>query len=262
MVKVNEEFLIEMLRRPVEAQAGSYAGKPKTPRSVATGPLRSPRAMVPLRTSTDSKSSKILHKAKASAAAEMTIQNPFDTLHTQTGIDNLKLWFQMNAPTGKMDENQFIKVLRALSDFRDYEIIEIFDIFDPLDEGMIVFDDFFLLLAMLAARLTGQSTQFLYRHGKQMFQLCSSSEDTSQKITYEQFSRLGVVIGVNEMHISAALKGVNFSVFDLISYDDFMLFWFAILDDLDRGISPADTFYSAADKDFRDFDKDKACTLC
>jgi hypothetical protein len=37
----------------------------------------------------------------------------------------------MNAPTGKMDENHFIKVLRALSDFRDYEIIEIFDIFGP-----------------------------------------------------------------------------------------------------------------------------------
>eukprot|EP01112_Ceratiomyxa_fruticulosa_P013901 TRINITY_DN3940_c0_g1_i1.p2 TRINITY_DN3940_c0_g1~~TRINITY_DN3940_c0_g1_i1.p2 ORF type:complete len:338 (-),score=65.36 TRINITY_DN3940_c0_g1_i1:13-1026(-) len=108
----------------------------------------------------------------------------FDTLYTQPYFDNTLEWFravakgspnyQANAPPF-LDEALFLKVMTVLTmdDTGDDDILEIFDLLDRNNLGRIGFDEFFLIISLLAAKESGQCTKFLFQHGKAIFTLLS-----------------------------------------------------------------------------------------
>eukprot|EP00741_Cyanophora_paradoxa_P012406 tig00020610_g11987.t1 len=70
-----------------------------------------------------------------------------------------------------MSENQFLALMRKLSSLSTPQILDLFDLFDSRDEaGYLGFSDFFLILALFAARESGQCLSFQYRHGKELFE--------------------------------------------------------------------------------------------
>uniref|UniRef100_A0A6U2WYB6 Uncharacterized protein n=1 Tax=Paramoeba aestuarina TaxID=180227 RepID=A0A6U2WYB6_9EUKA len=171
------------------------------------------------------------------AAGGPDSQSLFVRLYEEECYSNVQKYFEKNLCTsaGVMSENQFLIFMRSLTDFRDHEIIEIFDIFDYDYVGGIAFDEYFLIVSMMTARLSASCTQFLYLHGKQIFEMVL--EPGAQKLTYERFIRFGFVMGFSERHILNSLKDLDFDVFGFISLDEFMMYYFVVLDDFDAGRS-------------------------
>lgn len=132
----------------------------------------------------------------------------------------------------RMNEYQFLSVVRRLTSLKDFEIFNIFDIFDHLDTGTIGFHEIFLLISLYAAKESAQLTQFLFLYGREIFDRFSLGQ---QKMTFQQFSKLSAVLGVSHELLVDQVKDLGIDVFDIISYDDFMLYYFAILDAIDAG---------------------------
>ncbi|MDP2439586.1 MAG: hypothetical protein Q8P67_27875 [archaeon] len=132
----------------------------------------------------------------------------------------------------RMNEYQFLHVMRNLTSFQDFEILNIFDFFDHLESGTIGFSDAFLLISIVAAKISAQTTQCLFLHGQELFDLFS---DHHAKMNFEQFSRLSAVLGIEESALMESVQELGIDALDLISYDDFILHYFAILDNLDAG---------------------------
>lgn len=175
----------------------------------------------------------------------------FHFAYTETGFNNIVKWFEENStcsvveetPVYSFSENQFINFMRELTDHGDYEILEIFDMFDTEDTGSIGFNHFYLIFSLLLARESGQCTQFLYQHGRMMFDIMS--DRNSQTLTFEQFARLGFILGISEQHILHSLKEFTLDLFDSFSFEDFLMYYFVILDNLDKGRKPPESTVSA-----------------
>jgi hypothetical protein len=58
----------------------------------------------------------------------------YETLYTENGFHNLKRWFLFNNKNqeGSLNEMQFSRIMRRLTNFRDYKILEIFDLLGKL----------------------------------------------------------------------------------------------------------------------------------
>mmetsp|Transcript_33840 Transcript_33840/g.46311 ORF Transcript_33840/g.46311 Transcript_33840/m.46311 type:complete len:232 (+) Transcript_33840:2-697(+) len=176
-----------------------------------------------------------------SAAPVSSDQSLFARLYEEECYNNLQRSFDgYCTAAGVMSENQFLTFMRSLTDFRDHEIIEIFDIFDYDSVGGISFDEYFLIVSMMAAINCAVCTQFLFLHGKQMFEMLLDPTTQKQKLTHERFTRLGFVMGFSEIQITTSLKDLDFDVFKFISFNDFMMYYFVILDDFDAGRSGDD----------------------
>ena len=132
----------------------------------------------------------------------------------------------------RMNEYQFLYFMRNLTSFPDYEIFNIFDFFDHLESATIGFSEFFLIISLFCAKLSCQATQCLFLHGQELFELLS---DHHPKMTFEQFSRLATVLAIDETTLMEHVRETGIDTLDLISYDDFLLNYFAILDTLDAG---------------------------
>eukprot|EP01102_Stenamoeba_stenopodia_P011648 TRINITY_DN3599_c0_g1_i1.p1 TRINITY_DN3599_c0_g1~~TRINITY_DN3599_c0_g1_i1.p1 ORF type:complete len:445 (-),score=100.73 TRINITY_DN3599_c0_g1_i1:24-1358(-) len=169
------------------------------------------------------------------ATTQQIAVSPFDFIYSEKGFSNLKKWFSINATgnTNQFNENQFITFLRELTDLGDHQILEVFDTFDHNHQGAITFNEFFLIISLLVARETGQTTRFLYLHGKEIFEMLMGKEGNA--ITFEEFSRLGFIIGLTEDQVFAILKDFNLNLFNPIYYEDFMLYYYAVFDEWDKG---------------------------
>jgi len=177
----------------------------------------------------------------SAASAQQTVVSPFEFIYSEKGFSNLKKWFAQNATGSKnqFNENQFITFLRELTDLGDHQILEVFDTFDHNHQGAITFNEFFLIISLLVARETGQTTRFLYSiivelkllfvqaihstsnnrylHGKEIFEMLMGKEGNA--ITFEEFSRLGFIIGLTEDQVFAILKDFNLNLFNPIFYE-------------------------------------------
>jgi len=169
----------------------------------------------------------------------------FDMLYGDSGYNNAKNWFLTNAtsPGNTLNELQFSHLLARLTDFNEFESLDIFDIFDKDETGYIGFEEFFLLIALLAARESGQCTKFLYKHGRAMFDLIASSSSTSYTgtsilITFERFSKFGYTLGMSETELITMLRDFEVNLFDMVDVDRFLLYYFMILDAFDRRKNP------------------------
>ena len=98
----------------------------------------------------------------------------YETLYTENGFHNLKKWFLNNKLENNLTEVQFIKIMKKLTNFREYKILEIFDLLgkdtlhfyklirsDFEDAGRLNFAEFFLIVSLYAADLSGQCKNFL-----------------------------------------------------------------------------------------------------
>jgi len=149
-------------------------------------------------------------------------------------LPNVRKWFQLQSSNSSqtIDENQFLMHFRKLTSFKDHEILDLFDTFDKDDSGKTGFDEFFLLISLLAARECCRTTQFLHLHGEALFSVLSKG---SPQISFERFARIGFVVGVPEHMILQRLKEFGVGVFDTMNCEEFNLYYFTILDDLDKG---------------------------
>eukprot|EP00026_Physarum_polycephalum_P011078 Phypoly_transcript_11274.p1 GENE.Phypoly_transcript_11274~~Phypoly_transcript_11274.p1 ORF type:complete len:218 (+),score=46.53 Phypoly_transcript_11274:77-655(+) len=144
------------------------------------------------------------------------------------------------SPGNTFNESQFSQFMGRLTDFNEHESLDIFDLFDKEETGLIGFDEFFLIIALLAARESGQCTKFLYKHGKAIFDLLSSSPSTSYSgttmlITFEGFTKFGSVLGMSEIEIMAMLApSFDITLFDMLDIERFLLYYFYILDAYDK----------------------------
>eukprot|EP01111_Echinosteliopsis_oligospora_P017670 TRINITY_DN7746_c0_g2_i2.p1 TRINITY_DN7746_c0_g2~~TRINITY_DN7746_c0_g2_i2.p1 ORF type:complete len:337 (-),score=95.85 TRINITY_DN7746_c0_g2_i2:37-1047(-) len=182
--------------------------------------------------------------ASSSSSASQPVTT-FELLYSETGYSNTKTWFTNNA-TGSnstFNESQFLFFMGRLTDFSENENRDIFDLFDKEETGLIGFEGFFLIISLLAARECGQCTKFLYRHGKEVFDLVSAAASTSYSgttilVTFERFSQFGLVLGMSEMELLAMLQPFDVTLFDMLDVDRFLLYYFMILDAYDRKKNP------------------------
>jgi len=161
----------------------------------------------------------------------------FEDIFTETALTNLRKWFADHATTrtNQLDENQFVAFMRNLTCFPDYRILEILDIFDINDSGAINWDDFFILVALFAALESKKCTQFFYKWKNKIFELLA--HQGANTINFERFSRFGYVIGIPEEHMLLTLQELEIekSRLNSINFEDFQLYYFAILEKLDKG---------------------------
>jgi hypothetical protein len=159
----------------------------------------------------------------------------FEELQAESGVNNVRTWFQdhVNRQSG-LSENQFLSLFHKLTDLSDYEILEIFDIFDTQDIGVVQWEDFFVLVALIAARECRQTTVFLYCYGKRMFQILANP--ATNKVNFERFSRLGFILGITEEELLLSLKEFNINKVTMqIDVEEFILYYFSILNKFDNG---------------------------
>mmetsp|Transcript_34570 Transcript_34570/g.97493 ORF Transcript_34570/g.97493 Transcript_34570/m.97493 type:complete len:246 (+) Transcript_34570:15-752(+) len=216
-MKVSDEYLRQIIKG--QSQASSQITK-QTPRGTGVGGGES-----------------------AGGLPDQT--NLFEALYAKDNIERLKTQFEsLSAPQGYMTENQFLSFMRNLTDFRDHEIIEIFDFVDTNSTGGVGFNEYFLIVSMMSSRTSAQTTHFLYLHGREVFDMILDPTAQQSKLTFERFSRLGFIMGLSETQIVASLKDFDFDVFSFISFDEFMMYYFVVLDDFDSGRSPSDALNS------------------
>eukprot|EP01094_Clydonella_sp_ATCC50884_P009506 TRINITY_DN1903_c0_g1_i1.p1 TRINITY_DN1903_c0_g1~~TRINITY_DN1903_c0_g1_i1.p1 ORF type:complete len:381 (+),score=156.10 TRINITY_DN1903_c0_g1_i1:15-1157(+) len=131
--------------------------------------------------------------------------------------------------TRAVSESQFISFMRELvPDMGDHQIVVAFDVFDKEDCGGIFFDEWFLLLALYCAIESGETLQFLYRHSEHMFRALLD-DPTADKMIWGEFTRLAYLMGIHERELFECLEPFKVDIFDPISYDDFVIFYFEVL---------------------------------
>jgi hypothetical protein len=114
---------------------------------------------------------------------------------------NAKKWFSANcknilvAPVWY--EPEFLEFGRAATNLSDFRILNLFDWLDVRNAGSIEFDEFFLFAALLFAVESGQSTHFLYFHGKRVFALCKKTS-LDENLPYHRFARLAYALGMTD----------------------------------------------------------------
>eukprot|EP01121_Diplochlamys_sp_Union-15-3_P006775 TRINITY_DN1729_c0_g3_i1.p1 TRINITY_DN1729_c0_g3~~TRINITY_DN1729_c0_g3_i1.p1 ORF type:complete len:224 (-),score=26.98 TRINITY_DN1729_c0_g3_i1:55-726(-) len=161
----------------------------------------------------------------------------FEEMFTEEGLENLKNWFTEHSLDGStLEENQFIELIRNLTSFRDAKILELLDIFDKEDTGTIYWDEFFLLVALFAALESKHCTRFFHKYSNRMFEILGGTK--TNPLNFERFSRLGFVLGIPEEHVLLTLQELEVEKIRLnnVSFEEFNLYYFTILDKIDRGI--------------------------
>jgi len=108
-----------------------------------------------------------------------------------------------------------------------------FDLIDYEDIGRIGFPEFFLVVSMLVAQATAQCTQFLHRHSKQMFEMLSNN---GKKVDLQRFITLGCLVDVSEYSVVSYFQELELHPDNAISYEEFTIYCFSLLDALDKDI--------------------------
>ncbi|KYQ90049.1 hypothetical protein DLAC_08634 [Tieghemostelium lacteum] len=199
----------------------------------------------------------------------------FEKLYTESGFNSIKSWYEKNTANNNfiIGESQFVLLLRYLTDLHSYQILNLFDSLDKDDIGCIGFEEFFLLIALLAAKECGQTTKFLYQHSRVMFEIVSGVPLQNSKniqpnnnnnnnnnrginnsnnnnniekdqysiddiyINFDKFCKFGNIIGLASDYLLSYLERFNTVIFDKINFEMFLLFYFVILDEFDRSSS-------------------------
>ena len=131
-------------------------------------------------------------------------------------------------------EPQFLEFARGATNLVDWRILNLFDWLDVRNSGCIDFDEFFLFVALLFAVESGQSTHFLYFHGKRVFDLCKK-QSADESLQYHRFARLAYALGMSDDLIAGLLKQYGVISFpNQIGFDRFNLYYFAILKNFDK----------------------------
>lgn len=158
--------------------------------------------------------------------------------YSEKGFKNCKKWFSANckdflvAPV--WNEAEFLEFARGATNLVDFRILNLFDWLDVRNTGHLEFEEFFLFVALLFAVESGQSTHFLYFHGKRVFAMCKKSP-TEEAIPYHRFARLAYALGMTDDLITGLLKQYGVVSFPLlINMDRFFLYYFAILKNFDK----------------------------
>jgi len=137
-------------------------------------------------------------------------------------------------------ENQYIECLRKLTNLKDYQILDLFDLFDYEDTGRISFSEFFLTMSLIAARASGECTNFLYRHGEHMFKILSTLEREGPVVQVQRLIGFGVILGVSEEDILKNLLAFGTDSRSSLEFQEFMTCSFALLDALDKQLKYAE----------------------
>lgn len=162
----------------------------------------------------------------------------FRFLHSERGFKNAKRWFSSQCknlsavPAAIWGEAEFLDFMRAASNLSDVRILNLFDWIEV--DGRVDFDAFFLVLALLFSVDCGQSTQFLYYHGRRFFDVCKKRpSDTT--LSYNRFSRLAYAMGMTDDLIFGLLKQHGVTSFPpSIKFDRWQLYYFAIMKNFDK----------------------------
>jgi len=178
---------------------------------------------------------RVTEQEKSKADKSQSAKSLFQMLYTEEGLNNTKEYFLRKSKGNPyLDENQFFNISIKLTDFNDIETLQVFDTFDRKQAGTMELREFFLLISMLAAREEGQTTEFLYLHSKEIFDILNSSSAPSKALSFERFARLGFVIGIPEEYLALKLKEFNVCTSDPLDFETFNLCYFDILCQLDN----------------------------
>jgi hypothetical protein len=151
---------------------------------------------------------------------------------------NTKKWFSANCKNILVApvwfEPEFVEFARGATNLPDFRILNLFDWLDVRNAGSIDFEEFFLFVALLFAVESGQSTHFLYFHGKRVFALCKKGA-SQETLRYHRFARLAYALGMTDDLIAGLLKQYGVISFpEEIGFDRFNLYYFAILKNFDK----------------------------
>jgi hypothetical protein len=165
-------------------------------------------------------------------------QHPFLFLHSERGFKLCKTWFSSRCrnlsvvPAAVWSETEFLQFMRLATNLGDVRILNLFDWLET--GGYMEFDSFFLVLALLFSVECGQSTQFLFYHGRRFFDLCKKNP-SDNTLSYNRFSRLAYAMGMTDDLIFGLLKQHGVVHFPPeIKFERYQLFYFAILKNFDK----------------------------
>eukprot|EP01116_Phalansterium_solitarium_P012284 TRINITY_DN28444_c0_g1_i1.p1 TRINITY_DN28444_c0_g1~~TRINITY_DN28444_c0_g1_i1.p1 ORF type:complete len:247 (-),score=35.49 TRINITY_DN28444_c0_g1_i1:82-822(-) len=162
----------------------------------------------------------------------------YEKLHSETGAGQAKKWFLVKAANcpgdNALSEELILQYLRKLTDFDDYVILEIFDLLDWQDSGLLAFNEFLMLTALIVAREAGLCVHFLEHYGQRMFDVLA--DPTTKEIEFSKYARIGFILGVSEYDVVKALKMFDMTASTRLSSEEFLRVSRALLLEFDQQV--------------------------
>ncbi|ODM97307.1 EF-hand calcium-binding domain-containing protein 9 [Orchesella cincta] len=131
--------------------------------------------------------------------------------------------------SNKLNDVQFMLLLRNISNLSRYEIDVIFNLLDVDHSGEIEFEEFYLIFCILIANKDSYEKEFIYRHSGTIFQLIDS--DASGQISSAEFSHMGVLFNFDHSAIKRIFNEFDISGDKSLDFSEFRLFTMACIDE-------------------------------
>ena len=139
---------------------------------------------------------------------------------------------QNEGVTVYLDEFQLYKVMcGVLERVNEVYVFDLFDALQPRGYATISFNEFYLLIILLAAKESGQLLNAFYNHSIQFFYLISAAQET---ISGERMLRFGRIISLKEEILQENCTKLGYNSFSQIKFDDFNLYYFCLFNQFDN----------------------------
>eukprot|EP00735_Rhodelphis_limneticus_P006442 TRINITY_DN18854_c0_g1::TRINITY_DN18854_c0_g1_i1::g.1480::m.1480 TRINITY_DN18854_c0_g1::TRINITY_DN18854_c0_g1_i1::g.1480 ORF type:complete len:219 (+),score=6.42 TRINITY_DN18854_c0_g1_i1:3-659(+) len=153
----------------------------------------------------------------------------YEAAHNPLNRDRISEWFAERVTVkgfrneSGLSELQTLDLLRKLSNQADPTILQLIDFFDPFEEGILSFNHFFILLALLTSIVCSCRTKFICQYGGTIFGWISRGAPI---VTLSQCYAFAPIFGLELQEISKAASETNISSITDLTQEDFLLLMF------------------------------------
>eukprot|EP00736_Rhodelphis_marinus_P011332 Rmarinus@m.22233 len=161
----------------------------------------------------------------------------FDELHTSSGKEKLHAWFRGNlTKRGRHEcasETLCTLFLRQYTNLPDNEIFRLLDVFDMREDGYITFEEFHILISLLAAICGNCRAEFLYLHGTVLAnRLCAPQVPGELDISHAH--QLGSLCAVPQSDVWNALDACDRKLDGGLTKEDLLAIMHTCAAEVDR----------------------------
>jgi hypothetical protein len=156
--------------------------------------------------------------------------------HVELGF----LWPQAFCPPSALHEYAFMELLRAFAECSDSEALDFFDLLDCDFLGMLSLPQVYLAICLVSALGSRQLLKFLYFHSTNLFRVLQKGCPgvVPERLSWPRLLVLLRLLGTPGYLASriGAEAGISSSAIgEGLSYEEFMVVMFPIMQQLDRG---------------------------
>merc|ERR1712168_1412437 len=129
---------------------------------------------------------------------------------------------------GVLNDVQFTSFLKSVSPLKNDYIQRIFHMIDRQGRGDILWQDFYLVVAILISLKDRNEKQFIFRHSKIVFDLMD--EDGGGTISADEFKKYGFLFNLSDQSVLDIFHDFDVSGDEELDYKEFKMFAMACID--------------------------------